>query len=98
MRSVDLHMELLRRAEADSTSLRSRLEEATSANKKLTRDYERFAKEKGIDAVSLANIRKDVIHLRRENREYADLLRGLQAQNAASGAAEKEVLQIKQGE
>lgn len=96
-KSVDLHMELLRRAETDSTTLRHSLEEATMANKKLQKDYDRFSKEKGIDAVSLANIRKDVIALRRENKEYAEKLRQLQTQNANSGVAEKEVMQIKQG-
>jgi len=96
-KSVDLHMELLRRAETDSTTLRSKLEEAVSANKKLQKDYDRFSKEKGIDAVSLVNIRKDVISLRRENKDYAERLQRLQTQGVSSGAAEKEVLQIKQG-
>lgn len=96
-KSVELHMELLRRAETDNNNLKIKLEESTESYKKLTRDYEKFVKDKGIDAISLANIRKDVLQLRRENKEYIEKIKQLQSCNANNEAAEQEVMQIKQG-
>lgn len=96
-KSVDLHMELLRRAENDNVKLKKALEEASNVNAKLNRDYEKFTKEKGIDAVTLANMRKDVMVLRKENKEYAERLKCALENQSTNQNAEQEVLNIKQG-
>ena len=92
-KSVDLHMELLRRSELEVTSLKSKLEDAQQNYVKLNKDYEKFQKDKGIDAVSLANLRKDIIALRRENKDLYEQLKNVSHHHIE----QQEVMEIKQG-
>ena len=46
-KSVDLHMELLRRSEGEVTVLRKKNDELTQANLKLNKDFEKFQKDQG---------------------------------------------------
>ena len=96
-KSVDLHMELLRRAETDNNKLKKQLDEATTVNMKINKDYDKFTKDKGIDSVTLANMRKDVMMLRKENKEYAERLKNALENQSSNQNAEQEVLHIKQG-
>ena len=92
-KSVDLHMELLRRSELEVTSLKSKLEDAQQNYVKLNKDYEKFQKDKGIDAVSLANLRKDIIALRRENKDLYEQLKNVSHHHIE----QQEFMEIKQG-
>ena len=92
-KSVDLHMDLLRRSEQEVSTLKSKLEDAQQNYVKLNKDFEKFQKDKGIDSVSLANLRKDIIALRKENKELYDQLKNVSHHQIE----QKEVMEIKQG-
>jgi chromosome segregation ATPase len=71
VRSVELHMELLQRAETEVAALRSQLEESKSKTKEMADKISgKYASEQ--DLATLRFLKKEVVRLRKENKEFQE--------------------------
>lgn len=86
VKSVELHMDLLQRSENEATSLKARLDKALEELENYKENMKAKLESASTSASTFDALKKEVVKLRRENREFASRIDSLMAgQNGGSG-------------
>eukprot|EP00602_Paraphysomonas_sp_CaronLab_P012039 CAMPEP_0185038394 /NCGR_PEP_ID=MMETSP1103-20130426/33963_1 /TAXON_ID=36769 /ORGANISM="Paraphysomonas bandaiensis, Strain Caron Lab Isolate" /LENGTH=1393 /DNA_ID=CAMNT_0027576797 /DNA_START=230 /DNA_END=4411 /DNA_ORIENTATION=- len=86
VKSVELHMDLLQRSEADNSAIRVKLEDAQTQIQDLKEDAKAITQSATVNTDTFNAMKKEVVKLRRENKQFAERLDSLLSQQRDTGA------------